>query len=317
MEWLVKDAQLTAHLKIVFSRRNPSSATWTVRFLEGRIEKRIFIKHHSEEKMYRREKSTLVLLRPHARSDERYAVPEILAWSDELRLIAITWLEGEPVSDGLRSAVGRNASLEELNRTTDLAYEVGRWLHHFEKRTSGRQYGLFPSEEILCRIRELNELIRSSGLRRFDARLATAIEAYVTQSIGLMSDKYEYSSIHRDFSFQHIWKNNNRIVVIDFGRCIEGPRGRDAAQFYLRLGDLSVFNPMVSSPKVHKLQVAFSLGYGRLDVDAPHIKVYMILSRLEQLGALVEQARTGFVAKSLMTVHAHAHLRWLRDRLEE
>jgi hypothetical protein len=311
-------ARENPHLpKIESFRQNPSSTTWVVRAIDGGIVRRFFIKRHGEEKMYEREKNILLLLRPHSSNDEHYAVPQMLAWNDKQRLVAISWLDGEPVGCKLRSAARRIGRGKDLKEGRELAYEVGRWLHHFEKRTSTKQNRSFPSEAISGRIRELNKLIQSSGLRNFDVHLSSAIEANVAQNLSLINSGYEFSSTHRDFSFQHVWKRTNGIVVIDFGRCVKGPRGRDAAQFYLRLGDLSAFNPMVSSRKVHQLQTAFALGYADLDVNAPDIKVFMMLSKLEQLSGLVDAARGGVVATSRLKLHTQAHMRWLRNRLTE
>ncbi|MGH7495719.1 MAG: hypothetical protein ACREOO_25465 [bacterium] len=311
--WLASalNPQEPYHLKIISSVRHPSSVSWAVGIGEGGVSKSIFIKHQKEDLMYEREKKVLVHLRPYADENERYAVPHILAWNDQLRVIALKWLEGEPVARKLRAAVARLGNQDDLARGLSLVHEVGRWLHYFERRTSSGKQGTFPSDAIMRRISELNTFIQSKGLRGFDEAFAKTIENHVTHNLGRINGNWEFSCLQRDFWFGHIWEKTNGIVVIDFGRCIEGPRGRDAAQFYLRLSDFAILNPLVSGRKVGLLQAEFVRGYGSFDIHDPAIIAYMILAKLELLGGIVEQKYAGLLARSVARLHVRAHVRWL------
>lgn len=315
-EWLytvldhADSAQHSEFLDVISTSQNPSSTGWS--FLDTKTHKRIYVKHHSEDWMYRNEKDSLLLLSPYSNSTERYAVPQMIGWNDELKLIALNWLEGEPVDYKLGLAVSRRGTKKNFREGCKLTQDIGRWLHHFEKRTSSTQLEGFPSVEILQRIIELNKFISKTGLPGFNQLLITSIEETVRHELSLLKDKYEFCLVHRDFWFGHILKCKKNIVVMDYGRCTRGPKGRDAVQFYLKLGDLSMYNPMVSDSKVRELQSEFIHGYGNIDFSAHHIFIYVILIQLEQLGGIVEQVYQDFVLRYKAKLYAHAKMRSIR-----
>jgi hypothetical protein len=298
-------------------RRNPASMGWLVSFVGRDAPGRIFVKLHREPGMYQKERDALASLRAFAANRERYAVPEIVGWNDQLRLIALKWIDGRSVGPELRAAVGRRFGRAGLDRGTKLAFEIGRWLDHFERRTATGAHGPFPGAAVAARIMELALLVRKIGLWGFDEAMTRRIDEFVAHNVALTSDQYEYSLLHRDFWFDHIWQSGDSIVVIDFGRCVAGPTGCDAAQFNRRLEDLAMVNPMVSKGRVGELQQAFWNGYGRFDVNAPEIRLYTVLTKLEQLGGLVEKIPATGSARRIAILHALAHRTWLRRYLDD
>ena len=304
------------NIQIDSPSRNPSSLTW-VAYLHNQYDtKKIFIKHHRKEAMYTREKHALKLLKPYSTSDELYAVPHLVAYNDNLRLIALDWLECRPVGKKLRATVSRikkNRNLKDNGYQT--AYKIGCWLRHFEQRTISNNNLPFQNEATYKRIQELNTLIQKTGLHGFDEQLIDDINSHIKQQLDEMNDTYRQSLLHRDFWFDHIWENEGRIIVIDYGRSIKGTVGRDAAQFFLRLDDLCFFNPLVSKIKVQRLKQEFIRGYAGLDMNAPHIKVYMFLCRLEQLGGLMTMAHSGVSAKLKARLYRQSYLTWLRENV--
>ena len=132
-----------------------------------------------------------------------------------------------------------------------------------------------------------------------------------------MSERYPISATHRDFWHEHIMIQGSRIIVIDFGRCLEGPFGRDAAQFWLRLGDLAALNPFVSRGRVRELQQHFLRGCNKFEPAKPHVKVFSILCRLEQICGLIAKDYNGPIAYYQSRLHALTHLHDIRRQLRE
>ncbi len=320
-EWLsvaLTKNEEARHLKIqrVYAyRTQPSSHSWVVEAFGVGSPERLFVKHHPFDALYQQEKHALQVLHSLAPSTEYCATPQLLVWSDERRLLVMRWLEGDPVGPLLRAAVGVFTSLANLEDGARIAHDIGRWLARFERLTTTPSRAPFPCEQMEKRINELVTFIGESGLPRFDARFAQAIEDTVRRHLGKMEDTYEHSLLHCDFWTGHIWRTHAKITVIDFGRCVEGPKGRDVAQFYLRLGDLALANPLTSSKKVAYLQDAYLRGYGGIDFCKPHLKLYSMLCRLEHLGDLVDSASKGLAATIVHQLRVNSHLRWIRHQI--
>lgn len=299
--------------EIVTHGVNPSSHTWLARTSSADDEQHLFVKHQHTRPMYEREKKALLMMRPYASANDPYSAPRIVAWSDDLHLIAMSCITGCPVGPLLRSAVGVASSTRCLSEGIQLAYDIGSWLSHFERRTALASTGPFPRVEFETRVLELTDFVCRAGLRRCDNTFAILMRKLIVHYLNQAHDDYEYVLLHRDFWSDHIWRTASGICVIDYGRCTEGPKGRDVAQFYLRLGDLAVLNPFVSSRKVQSITHAYLEGYGAIDFSAPHLRLYLILCRLEHLGGLIESRRRPFMSKAINHLRIIAQIDWLLE----
>ncbi|WP_407919182.1 phosphotransferase family protein [Deferrisoma camini] len=291
----VKNAQVEE------ARRNPSSSTWRVAATDARGEPvRFFVKRHASKRMFEREVMGLTLLSEYSGATEPYAVPRLVACDERRRLVVLSWVEGVQVGNLLRNAVGRGADEKSFRRGLRAAWMVGRWLTHLERRTRADEPAKFPVEPILARISELCDEIsgwRVPGMTRgVLSRLRDVAEMLGCRLTG----HYSVSLTHRDFWPDHIFVHPKvrRIVVIDFGRCLMGPAGRDAMQFWMRLADLALGNPLVSRSRVFALQAAFRDANPDFQPGAPECQLFGLLYRLEQVcsmwSAINSRRRTGF-----------------------
>lgn len=299
------------------SNQNPSSRTWVVSLREPPGERRVFIKQHGEPQMFLREVAALERLRPYSGADEESGVPELLAVDRDRRWIALGWVEGAAVGPVLRRAVSRFSPDRDFTEGCRVAFRIGRWVHRFEERTGNGEQAPFPREAVRRRVEELLEALVQRGTIPPETRWRDALTAHLDSLFRAMAPELPICFNHRDFWPDHILRCGDRIVVIDFGRCIEGPPGRDAAQFWLRLGDMAVGNPLVSKKRTAALQERFREGCPRFDPAAPHVKVYMLLARLEQLCGLVLQKQVTLAHRLRARYHVGLHVRSIRRTLKE
>ena len=267
---------------------NPSSTLWIIGRQPDPLKEFVVVKMQSSQALYLQEKNALSALSNYSGPTEPYAVPRLLASNDDLNCIAMEWIDGKSVGFAIRSSVSRIASGAKLEQGLRLTNRVGTWLQRLKSRTTEPATG-FPKGEMLSRFSELVQLIAISrpGLvsEASQRRLLDTFERCLATS-----EPEENCLVHYDFWFDHIWKRNDQIVVMDFGRAHMGPAGRDAIQFYCRLFDLTISNPLISKSAGKRLIQSFISGYGDLDLSSSTNRLWQLLTRAEKLAGLVENS---------------------------
>ena len=290
--WLTGALDLPDHdqrdLTVLRHQENPSSTHWVLGTRSEPPVCRYFVKRHASSRLYVQERDALTSLAEFSGEDEPYAVPKMLAANDELNCIALEWIQGGSVGPAIRSSVGRFASSASRSRGMDIARRVGRWLRELDTRTAVPATAV-AREDIFDRFTELVDLIGSLRPRLLSEESRRRLIDKVERQLAGTETAAACLS-HNDFWFDHIWIRGEQLIVLDFGRALTGPAGRDAVQFHSRLLDLSVLNPLVSDSATERVVRSFVDGYGDLDVARGMNSVWRLLTRAEQLAGLLEQA---------------------------
>lgn len=273
-------------LEVIERRDNPSSTHWVVFNKSHHASTKIFVKQHITTDLYEQERNALSKLSPYSNATEPFAVPAMLAHSDNLSCIALEWLEGESIGPVIRNSVGRVASPAARALGSQLAFRVGKWLQKLATRTRCAASSL-PAEEMHVRFLELLRMIDSGNSALLPKGKSAELLKLFEQCLGDATPE-EDCLVHNDFWFDHIWTVGDQLVVIDFGRARIGPAGRDAIQFYCRLLDIATFNPMVSKRARDKIIGSFIAGYGTLDAQSRISILWQLWTRAEQLAGLTE-----------------------------
>jgi hypothetical protein len=297
----------------IHPRSNPSSISWIVSATANESVVRIFIKHHHDKQMFEREVMALTTLRKQCNSTIEGTFPKLLGTHQEFRLLAMTWIDGQPIGPILRKAVSRFGRKSDLAGGREAAFGVGSWLKDLENATKMGE-SPYPSQVVLQRIDELIHLIsRDAILRRSELSEVRSVSIQLGNAV---KSRYIQALSHCDFWFDHILLDKSgTVAVLDYGRSIYSLCGRDAVEFILRLQDLGVNNPIVSQMKIDQLKRAFLVGYGDIDIAEPGLRLFMILRRLEQLGGLVEKKPIHFLDKVRLRNQKSAIASWIRQHI--
>lgn len=261
--------------------------------------------------MFEREIEALTMLGGRNSTMTEGTFPKLLGADHQLRLLALLWIDARPIGPVLRRSVHRLGSKADLDIGRDATYCVGTWLRDFENATKADECS-YPSAEISRRIAELLNLVSTDNiLSKSDLSTIQAVSSKLGSTV---RSKYKAALAHCDFWFDHILLINRKTVaVLDYGRSIYSPCGRDAVEFVLRLQDFCAGNPFVSHKKVALLEMAFFSGYGEVDIAEPGLRLFAIMRRLEQLGGLVERRPIGFLDKVVLQNRKTALARWLQQ----
>ena len=285
LKTLLRGTEIT-ELKLLEKQDNPSSVHWI--FGSGGTEQKpkYFVKMHAARNLYIQERDALEVLSGYCDVSEPFAVPEMLGSNDELNCIVLRWLNGDSIASSIRQSVSRFAAAEDILCGTIIARNVGRWLSNLKDRTSEPHTSL-PSDGMQSRFDELIGIIEFHAPNLLDPITADRLKHTFAQLL-TESRWAEDCLVHNDFWFEHIWESQERIIVLDFGRARIGPSGRDAIQFYNRLCDIAILNPLISREYCDRIVRAFCEGYGGLDVNSDKNRMWQLSTRAEQLAGLAE-----------------------------
>lgn len=284
-----------ADIDVISESKNPSSTHWVALATIGRERKKLFVKQHVTPNLYEQERDALAALSLCFESAGPFGVPNMVAFSDQLNCIALDWLEGQTIGPAIRRAVSLVSSPAASKAGQDTAFSVGQWLQRLRAATKTAASPL-PVDEMLARFRKMISMIVSSQALRLSQNSGAQVFQRFESSLN-SADPQENCLVHNDFWFDHIWTVGSRLVVIDFGRAQVGPAGRDAIQFYCRLRDISLFNPLVSVRALDRIVESFLRGYGSLDVDSEIGRMWELWTCAEQLLGLAKDSPAGSVEK--------------------
>ena len=226
------------------------------------------------------------------KADAHFQVIEPV-WLDEQNLIIVTrkspGINLLKLTDQLRFFPSRTS----VRQVLDFLFRAGQWLNKFQS---------FPIDEKVPYLEEavhltldylqnyllirMQKMVKNPHLD-FDQQLQEKILAFLqNQWQQADQDCKRLTFTHTDFSLSNVLVSQQKITVLDFGKCEINSPYKDLARFYHQLYLLG-FKPSFQNNNVRKMQTAFLQGYGDPQADkCPLFKIFFMIHQVTHLGKI-------------------------------